>query len=227
MGQAGAAKLRRLKETGTAVVAGYAFALTQTAFFAIRFNGEIVLLAGTSTMTRPCLYLYACVVAGALTGCGSALQMMGLQEKQEVPDAQKPERRIAIRLQAARDLNTDAAGRPLALVARIYKLRQKAAFEQAPYDSFLSAQKEKEALGADLLEVKEVMLIPGQRYEAVEKVSREAYYVGVVALFRNPAPQHWRLAFEAGAAEKSSIDVRAGACAILPAADAGSAPRCR
>lgn len=172
-------------------------------------------------------------VAALLAGCAAAplasaaLQMIGLKDKAEVPDAQKPPRQIAIRLQAAGDLNTDAAGRPLALVARIYKLRQNAAFEQAPYDSFLSAQKEKEALGADLLEVKEVMLIPGQRYEAAEKVSREAYYVGVVALFRAPSPRHWRLDFEAGAAEKSGIDVKAGACAILPIADTGSAPRCR
>jgi type VI secretion system protein VasD len=64
------------------------------------------------------------------------------------------------------------------------------------------------------------MLIPGQRYETLEKVSREAYYVGVVALFRAPAQQRWRLDFEAGAAEKSGIAIGAGACAITVATDA-------
>jgi type VI secretion system protein VasD len=112
---------------------------------------------------------------------------------------------------------------PLALVARIYKLKQSAAFEQAPYDSFLNPQKEKDLLGAGLLEVKEVMLIPGQRYETVEKVSKEAYFIGVVALFRAPAQQRWRLAFAAADAEKSGITIGMHACAMSVGAGSASA----
>eukprot|EP01133_Synstelium_polycarpum_P028134 gene28134-34070_t len=131
-----------------------------------------------------------------------------------LPEAQQPPRLVSIRLHAAQRLNTDAAGRPLALVARIYKLRQSAAFEQARYDSFLDARREQAALGADLVEVKEVLLVPGQRYEVQEKVSKAAYFIGVVALFRAPAAQHWRATFAAAEAERAGITVGLHACAL-------------
>jgi type VI secretion system protein VasD len=166
--------------------------------------------------------LYAMILC-TLAGCagdglgsvtGAALEATGLRKAPELPDAQKPARNVSIRLHAADKLNVDAQGRPLALVARLYKLRQNIAFEQAPYATFLSADAEKAALGADLLEVKEITLVPGQRYEATEKVSREAAFIGVVALFRSPAPQRWRLAFSAPEAERAGLTVGLHACAL-------------
>lgn len=157
----------------------------------------------------------ALLAASLLTGCaGSPLEAIGLRKPPEVADAMKPARNVPIRLHAANKLNSDAKGRPLAVVARIYKLRQDAAFRQAPYDTFLDPQKEKEAFGADLVEVKEVLLVPGQRYEAVEKVSREAYFVGVVALFHSPAQQAWRLAYAADLAGRDGITVGLHACGL-------------
>lgn len=153
-------------------------------------------------------------VIATVSGCG----VLG---KNEVPDAQKPARTVAVRLNADARLNTDARGRPLALVARIYKLRQAAAFEAAPYAAFLSPQDEQAAFGPDLLEVKEVTLVPGQHYEVAEKVSREAGFIGVVALFHRPAPQRWRLAYAAPEAEASGMTVGLSGCALRAA---GGAP---
>ena len=155
--------------------------------------------------------------AGGAVGnlASAALQMAGVaRPPPALPDAQQPPRLVSIRLHAAQRLNTDAAGRPLALVARIYKLRQSAAFEQARYDSFLDARREQAALGADLVEVKEVLLVPGQRYEVQEKVSKEASFIGVVALFRAPAAQRWRATFAAADAERGGITVGLHACAL-------------
>jgi type VI secretion system protein VasD len=165
------------------------------------------------------LILTGCAAAGAISAVGglanTAMQAMGMKkDSPEVPDAMKAPRTVAIKLHAADALNVDQQGRPLALVVKIYKLRQNAAFQQASYDTFLSAQKEKELLGADLLEVKEVTLIPGQRYEISEKVSYEAAFIGVVAQFRNPAPSRWRVAFPAAASEKSGITVGLFACSV-------------
>lgn len=126
----------------------------------------------------------------------------------------KVPRTVSIKLHASETLNLDASGRPLALVTKVYKLKQSTAFLQAPYDTFLNPQKEKEALGTDLLEVKEVTLVPGQHYEVAEKVSYEAGFIGVVALFRNPAPARWRVAFPAASAEKSGIVVGMHACVM-------------
>jgi type VI secretion system protein VasD len=171
----------------------------------------------TATALRRMLLLGLIALAGCAGGtsiAGAALEATGLRKPAEAVDAQKPPRNIALKLHAGAGLNADVKGNPLALVARIYKLRQSAAFEQAPYDTFLDASKEKEAFGADLLEVKEVILIPGQHYEVSEKVSRDAAFVGVVALFHSPSPQRWRLAFSSAEAEKTGITIGVHGCAL-------------
>lgn len=190
------------------------------------FDAPLRRLARATAPLLPALLLAGCAGGAIGTLANAALQVAGVAKPPaELPDAQKPPRNVSIRLHAAQRLNTDADGRPLALVARIYKLRQRAAFEQAPYDSFLDAQREKTALGADLMEVKEVLLVPGQRYEVQEKVSKEAYFIGVVALFRAPAVQRWRATFVAADAERGGITVGLHACALSVASmDSGMAP---
>lgn len=160
------------------------------------------------------------LVAGMalLAGCG------GIGKGPELADAQKPARTVSVRLHAAAKLNTDARGRSLALVARVYKLRQSAAFESAPYAAFLSPQAEQAAFGADLVEVKEITLVPGQKYEVQEKVSREAGYIGIVALFNKPAPQRWRLAYSAAEAEPAGVTVGLYACSLASGAGAKAHP---
>ena len=186
---------------------------------------------------KPAQYLLLSLIGLALIGCStttaisvvsamasSALEASGLKKPTapEVTDALKVPRTVPIKLHASSALNIDQAGRPLALIAKIYKLRQNTAFVQATYATFLSPQKEKEALGNDLIEVKEVTLIPGQRYEFLEKVSHEAKYIGVVALFRNPAPARWRADFFAASAEDSGIVIGIHACALTIGAGAGT-----
>ncbi|GGY32754.1 type VI secretion system lipoprotein TssJ [Pseudoduganella albidiflava] len=165
----------------------------------------------------------AAVAVATLGGCtgasiaGAVLQIAGVNRPPEQPEAQKPPRNVNIRLHAAPTLNSGNGGPPLALVARVYTLRQAEAFERLSYAAYAgsaSMQAERELLGADLLEVKEVLLIPGQRYEVTEKVSREAGYVGVVALFRAPDGKRWRAAFPAIDAEKSGITLGLHACAM-------------
>jgi type VI secretion system protein VasD len=177
-------------------------------------------------------YAGAVTLCAALAGCAGAagslasvaMELTGLKKPPpEQADALKPARNVALRLHAGASLNTTPSGQSLALVVRIYKLRQPGAFQQAPYDSFLSAAKEKELMGADLLEVKEVLLIPGQHYDSVEKVSREAYFIGVVALFRAPSEQRWRLAFNAADAEKTGITLGLHGCALSVGTGSASA----
>lgn len=164
----------------------------------------------------------------ALSGCGSngiagaALEATGLRRPPEIPDAQKPPRSVALRLHASSKLNLDKRGQPLALSVRLYALRQKDAFEQAPYAAFLNPQAERAALGSDLVEVREIMLVPGQRYEATEKVSREAGHLALVALFQRPAEGRWRTTMAAADAERSGLTVGLHACALTSAAGGSS-----
>lgn len=165
-----------------------------------------------------------------LSGCGgngslvnNALEATGLR-KPAPPDAQlaTQPRKVALHLRAAARLNVDAHGQALALLVRIYKLRQRAAFDSAPYAAFLSPQAEREALGADLLEVSEITLVPGQHLDLDQTVAREAGYLGVVALFHAPARQGWRVAFAAQDAEQYGITLGLHACALSVGAGAGA-----
>lgn len=167
-----------------------------------------------------------CAAVGAASKVGqvakSTLEALGLKKPDapEVADAMKQPRKVLIKLHASKALNMDSQQRPLALVVRIYKLKQNVSFQQASYDAFLNPQREKEVLGADLLEVKEVTLVPGQRYEVDEKVSYEAGYIGLVALFINPDQQRWRATFRADESEKSGITAGLQSCSVTVGAGA-------
>ncbi|SFB84498.1 type VI secretion system lipoprotein TssJ [Massilia yuzhufengensis] len=169
---------------------------------------------------RTAFLLAALCCASLLSGCGSnglasaALEATGLRKPPELLDSQKPPRTVLLRLHASPKLNVDKRGQPLALAVRVYKLRQKEAFEQAPYSAFLNPQAERDSLGADLLEVRELMLVPGQQLELTEKVSREAGHVAVVALFQRPADQRWRVTMTAAEAELTGLTVGLHACAL-------------
>jgi len=159
-----------------------------------------------------CLLLAACA-GGAGPLPAGLFETAGIR-KPPLPEAQLPPRKVALRLHAAKRLNLDPRGQPLALLVRVYKLRQRTAFDQAPYSAFLSPQAEREALGADLLDVRELTLVPGQQLELDEKLAREAGWLGVVALFHSPRPQGWRLAFAAPEAEQSGVTIGLHACAM-------------
>lgn len=174
-------------------------------------------------LNRASLLMAASALAAALAGCGgaalaplagAALEAAGLRKPAELPESQKPPRNVPLKLHAAMRLNVDARGQPLALAVRLYKLRQKDAFEGAPYATFLDPRLERESLGADLVEVREIMLVPGQRYEVTEKVAREAGHVGIVALFHTPAAGRWRTAVSSLDAERDGLNVGLHACAM-------------
>jgi type VI secretion system protein VasD len=174
-----------------------------------------------------CVLQSACSTAsGLMSDVGKvasfALETVGLKKPEvpelptipELPDIQKPPRNIALKLHAGTNLNAANTDKPLSLIVRVYKLKQTGAFYSTPYDAFLSPEKEKAALGADLVEVREVNLIPGQLYEVTEKVSRESGFIGIVSLFRMPAPQRWRVAFAAQDAEAAGITVGLHGCSL-------------
>jgi len=145
-----------------------------------------------------------------------AMEAVGLRKPPPppLPEAQQPPRNVTLRLHAAKRLNVDARGHSLALLVRVYKLRQRAAFDAAPYAAFLSPQAEREALGADLVEVKEVTLVPGQQLELAERLARDTGWLGIVALYHSPAREGWRLAFAAADAEQAGVTVGLHACAM-------------
>jgi type VI secretion system protein VasD len=170
-----------------------------------------------------------------VSGCGttssggaldSALGVVGLQR----PGASQPRAlpirtsrvagKVTIRLHAGDVLNTTPDGRSLSVVARIYKLRERMAFEQATYDTMQDQRPSgpQPEWQRDVLEVKEIILTPGQKFEVVEALPAEAAYLAVVASFRAPAPQRWRFIFDSEQAAKSGVTLGVHACALSVAA---------
>jgi type VI secretion system protein VasD len=123
---------------------------------------------------------------------------------------------MALRIHAGDVLNTDRRGRSLAVVARIYHLKDATAFLQAPYDSFQQpgTGKAPPTFAADVIQSREVVLTPGQRHETVENLGPQVGAVGVVALFRAPAEGRWRFAFDPRASADSGITLGVHGCAL-------------
>ncbi len=138
-----------------------------------------------------------------------ALQAAGLKDKG--PPAPKM---IPLRIHAGHNLNSDEDGHGFAVVARIYKLRDAGAFMSAPQTVFGNQAREREALADSLMEVREVVLTPGQRLESSERMTSEMAYLGIVILFRSPAPERWRVAFAQTDVEKNGVTIGAHGCAV-------------
>jgi type VI secretion system protein VasD len=153
-----------------------------------------------------------------------ALDLVGLQTKPAVPDMSsidmqnlpslpKASKKVTLRIHAGEVLNTDTSGRSLSLVAKIYKLTDADPFLQAPYDALKDSGGKAAALQG-VLDVREVVLTPGQKYEVVETLPPEVTHVAIVGLFRAPDEKRWRFAFDAKAVAKTGITMGAHGCAL-------------
>ncbi|MFG6447099.1 type VI secretion system lipoprotein TssJ [Roseateles sp. BYS180W] len=168
------------------------------------------------------------MTAGCSSGSGGvlskSLEAVGLKAPDNINPTTisaampKMERKVTLRIHAGEQLNTDPQKRSLAVVVRVYKLRGVNAFLNAPYSSFASPKNEREAFGNDLVDVRELVLTPGQKHEVIETLPVSTSHIAVVSLFRAPAQGRWRFAFKAAESESSGITVGLHGCAMNVAA---------
>jgi type VI secretion system protein VasD len=178
--------------------------------------------ASVRSHTGRVLVLLAPIV---LAACGTAAQIatgtvaeialgaIGIKVP-ESANTTRPPKEVPLRLEAAKDMNAGADGEGLSAVLRLYKLKDQTNFLATPYASFGNPEKEKQALGTDLVEVRELILSPGQTLDLKEKMVSEARFLGVVTLFRSPSPQRWRFAYAASEAEKTGVTIGIHTCAM-------------
>lgn len=150
---------------------------------------------------------------------GRALETVGLRKAPEEPAAPSA-KTVPLRLWAGANLNSGNDRKPLAVVVKVYRLRDSQRFEQAAFSAFLDEDAERAALGEDLISSTEIVLQPGQRHEIIERLPPEAGTMGVVTLFRSPAPGRWRFSFDAVEAEKDGVTVGLHACALTTSSPA-------
>lgn len=198
------------------------------------------------TMRRPGrLLAWLCVglLMGMLSACGTSksggildktLELVGLQTIDSASGSEAPKKedlqklmgpvRVPLRIHASEQLNSDGANRPLSLVIKIYKLKAHEDFMRAPYTAFVDNAYKAD----DLLSSREVVLLPGQRYEVEEPLPSGATNLGIVALFQKPEASRWRFVFDLGNS-KDGITLGAHQCAlsVSQGETVGSAPETR
>jgi len=148
------------------------------------------------------------------------LESNGLKKPEPPPipqvppgDAWRLPRKISLRIYAGSELNR-GNDKALSLVLRVYSLKSNAAFLQAPYEAFAASGRDKDYFGADVLDTRELLLMPGQRLDLEESIARDAVGVGIVGLFNSPAARRWRFVFDAGSAEKTGLVLGALGCGL-------------
>jgi type VI secretion system protein VasD len=159
--------------------------------------------------------LCGCSTAAVATGKVAQLAMRAVGFKVPGITDQPPQTRtVALHISGAKDLNMGDDGRGLSTVVRLYKLRDQTGFLSLPYTDFGTTDKERAALGTDLVDVKELVLSPGQTLDLQEKMSNDSRYFGIVALLRAPDPQRWRYAVALSSADSTPVAVAVNACAL-------------
>jgi type VI secretion system protein VasD len=153
-------------------------------------------------------------------GCG-----VGQAVKDNTVDAAKwafttQVKTMSVDLVARSSLNANAAGQSLSTVVRFYQLKDRKAFEQLDYAQLQT--NDLDALKADLLARKDVVLRPGAAASVNEPMQDDTQFIGVVAFFREPDRDSvWKLAIPKQQWKKTDpvkIEVRGN---VLELADAG------
>lgn len=86
----------------------------------------------------------------------------------------------------------EMSGLSVPTLVRVYQLRERKSLDKASYEELLVDSQG--TLGADLLEHRSLMLMPGQGVQFNQPMHQDARYVAVIALFRHPEAEAntWR-----------------------------------
>lgn len=103
-------------------------------------------------------------------------------------------------LKAGEPMNPDDSGKSFPTIVRVYLLKSGSTLELAGADEVLRG--DRELLGPDLLDMQEVTVKPGGYERLTFKRQDEARTVAVVALFRAPTGNTWRLIQNLAAPDK-------------------------
>ncbi|KVD81509.1 type VI secretion protein [Burkholderia ubonensis] len=163
----------------------------------------------------------AALVIITTAGCG-----VGQAVKDSTVDAAKwvfttQVKTMNVDLVARSSLNANAGGQPLSTVVRLYQLKDAKTFDQLDYTQLQI--NDLDALKADLLATKDVVLRPGASASVNEPMNPDAQVVGVVAFFREPGDGAvWKLAVPKKQWKKTDpvkIEVRDNALIMVDAKD--------
>lgn len=105
-----------------------------------------------------------------------------------------------MKLEATERINPNSAGEALPTVVRLYQLSEIVKVEEADFAAIWEAPKE--TLGADLVQVQEFTLFPGQTELVDVSLAPNARFIVGVAIFRRPTGNQWRSVIPLPASDK-------------------------
>lgn len=174
----------------------------------------LILMAGCASSGGAASTSVADAASGVEASAGPVDRMMEAvgfaRSKQPAPTEQA----LPLRIFTAPNLNAGSGKKALALVVKVYHLRTLDRFSQASFDDFLDNAKTQAALGGDLIDSREMLLLPDQHYTSTERMPMDARYVAFVALFRAPAAQRWRFVYDVKASQPAGITIGVHGCAM-------------
>ncbi len=142
---------------------------------------------------------------------GKMLHAVGIGKKDKPA---KTAHEVPLRIFTADNLNAGTGSSSMALVMKVYRLRSADEFEQATFNDFLEDDAIKKVLGEALVDDRQMLLLPGQRYTSVQTLPADVRYLGFVGLFRGPAAHRWRFLYEVPASGDTGISLGVHACAL-------------
>lgn len=175
------------------------------------YRSKIVIVMLFTILISGCASTSAIQMAG--TAVGMVLEATGVIKK-DPGDPSKKITDLSVKIFGGEQLNTTSGGQSLSLVIKVYILRSPERLKMLTYPQIASTESEKEALGEELVSVREITVIPGKSYDLQLKVPGDATTIGIVGLFRAPYSYRWKLAFDSKKSFDSGIIVGAHACAL-------------
>jgi type VI secretion system protein VasD len=128
----------------------------------------------------------------AVTGCGAGQAVKDGTVNAATWAFTTQVKTMNIDLVSRSSLNTSGSGQSLSTVVRIYQLKSSQAFEQLNYTQLQTG--DRDALKADLLAAKDVVLRPDASASISEPMNKDAQVVGIVAFFRDAGKEStWKL----------------------------------
>ncbi|NML19036.1 type VI secretion system lipoprotein TssJ [Azohydromonas caseinilytica] len=202
-----------------------------SAHLLVAVKPSVLRLASCSAVLSCCL-LSACSTASEShhSVLDSTLHSIGLQrlDGNPLPKIISPvnsnmtgneTRRFELRLHAAYLLNVAEGGVSLPVVTKLYKLRNRSAFERMPFSAFQQSDfRNYQNLSNDIIEIREIVLTPGEKYETMESMEPDASYFAVAAIFRSPAERRWLFIFDARTIANTGVTLGLHGCAVSVAA---------
>lgn len=148
-------------------------------------------MATTAGKTRFTLLMLAMVTT--LSGCGLTQKVSDGTVAVTKSIFYKQVKTLHLDITARDAINNNASGAPLSTVVRIYQLKDRKVFDDTDYPSLFT--EDSQAIKADLLEQKDIRVLPGAAVTIDVPMNEKAQFVAVAGMFLSPdiTNNTWRI----------------------------------